>query len=236
VQPGFTSSLSAKQAPDFFKSDSLWNYEAGTRTQWLHDTLHADATAYWVEWKNPQILQNDSTIGIPYLDNAGGVRSRGIETSLQWLLPLHGLTLSSAASYTRTETTKPFTTSEGDVIGAGAPWPLAPHWQTATTLSYLTDLQSWTLGAAVTHTYIGHAYVDLDRTERVFGFQQWDLQFSVGNEAIKWFPDITLNVSNLADKRALSSADDGQLLGPAYVDAIYIQPRMVTLRLSGRFY
>jgi outer membrane receptor protein involved in Fe transport len=35
VQPGFTSSLSAKQAPDFFKSDSLWNYEAGTRTQWL---------------------------------------------------------------------------------------------------------------------------------------------------------------------------------------------------------
>ncbi|HET8881055.1 MAG TPA: hypothetical protein VFM56_02680 [Solimonas sp.] len=78
--------------------------------------------------------------------------------------------------------------------------------------------------------------MDLDRTERVFGFQQWDLQFSVGNEAMKWFSDITLNITNLADKRALSSADDGQLLGPTYVDAIYIQPRMVTLRLSGRFY
>src|SRR3546814_7809024 len=54
-----TKSFGRDAAPETFKSDTLWNYEAGIRTQFFHNTLRVDLTGFLVDWKNPQSLQQD---------------------------------------------------------------------------------------------------------------------------------------------------------------------------------
>src|SRR3546814_4595868 len=72
-----TKSFGRDAAPETFKSDTLWNYEAGIRTQFFHNTLRVDLTGFLVDWKNPQSLQQDASGLTVYIDNVGGVRSKG---------------------------------------------------------------------------------------------------------------------------------------------------------------
>jgi iron complex outermembrane receptor protein len=231
VQPGYTTALSQQQAPDFFKSDTIWNYEAGLRSEWLQRTLRFDLTTFYEQWRNPQVLQVDSSAFSSYFDNAGGVRSQGVETSLQYLFPLHGLSLNAAVAYTDTQTTKPFTTSDGSVAEPGSAWPFAPHWQTATTLSYQRGFDTWMAGASVTHLYLGTASSDLAQQLDVFGYQQWNLQASFTSTTLAWLPELTFNIDNLLDERGVSHT----YVGNTYTDVTYIRPRAYILRLGGRF-
>src|SRR3546814_7366366 len=61
IQTGLTKSFGRDAAPETFKSDTLWNYEAGIRTQFFHNTLRVDLTGFLVDWKNPQSLQQDAS-------------------------------------------------------------------------------------------------------------------------------------------------------------------------------
>ncbi|NGY04105.1 TonB-dependent receptor [Solimonas terrae] len=235
LQPGFTTPLSAKQAPDRFTADTLWNYEAGTRTQWLDNTLHVDATAFYVDWKNPQILLGDSVLHLPYLDNAGRVKSVGIETAVQWLPAwAPGLSINASAAWTRTETAEAFEGQTGATLPKGTPWPYAARWQTATTVSYAHEFGDWTAEAGVTHSWLSKAWADLEQTEPVFDYQQWDAQLNLSNAAIRWLPEIGVTVSNLANERGIANVIVGGVV--TRVDKVtYIQPRAVLLRLSGSF-
>src|SRR3546814_783110 len=87
IQTGLTKSFGRDAAPETFKSDTLWNYEAGIRTQFFHNTLRVDLTGFLVDWKNPQSLQQDASGLTVYIDNVGGVRSQGGALPPQYLLP-----------------------------------------------------------------------------------------------------------------------------------------------------
>ncbi|AXQ29390.1 TonB-dependent receptor [Solimonas sp. K1W22B-7] len=235
LQPGFTTSLSAKQAPEEFTSDTLWNYEAGTRTSWLENTLHLDATAFYIDWTDPQILLGDSVIHLPYLDNVGRVKSTGVEAAMQWLPSwVPGLSVNASAAYIRTQTAEAFEGQTGATIPEGTPWPYAPRWQTATTLSYAREFGNWRAGSAVTHAWLGKSHTDLEMTQSIFGFQTWDAQLSLANPAIVWLPEMSVTVSNLTDERGISNATVGGVVTQTE-KTTYIQPRTVLLRLGGSF-
>ena len=232
VQTGITSN----SVPDTFKSDTLWNYEAGLRTQFFNNTLRVDLTGFWVDWKNPQTLQPDPSGLAVYIDNVGGVRSRGGDLSLQYLFPWSGLMFTSSVSYADTVTTEDFSTASGDTYAKGSTWPLAPKWQTSSNLSFMRPAGNWLLGGFATYSTIGSA-VPTFGGHKVFGYQQVDLQLSASNERIKWLPQVALILNNVTDERGLTNAFTSGVPSPelAAQEYYYITPRSFIVRLSGSF-
>lgn len=232
VQTGITSN----SIPDTFKSDTLWNYEVGLRTQLLDNTLRVDLTGFRVDWKNPQTLQPDPSGLAVYIDNVGGVRSQGGDLSLQYLFPWSGLMFTTSVSYADTVTTADFSNATGDTYAKGSNWPLAPKWQTASNLSFMRAVGDWLLGGFATYTTIGSAVPTFGAHE-VFGYRQTDLQLSVSNERIKWLPELALIVNNLTDERGLTNAFTSGVPSEdlAAQEYYYITPRAFILRVSGRF-
>jgi iron complex outermembrane recepter protein len=167
---------------------------------------------------------------LPYLDNVGGVTSKGAEASLQYLFPLKGLSLTVSAAYTHAVTTQSLI-ANGQEIPAGSAWPLSPEWQTATVLSYLRDVGQWNLGASVTHSFISKAIYGLSQPDQVFGYRQWDVQLSLASLSAHWLPELTLIINNASNVRGISNA----FHDVTYEDVTYIQPRAISLRLSGKF-
>ncbi|WP_299978516.1 TonB-dependent receptor [uncultured Pseudoteredinibacter sp.] len=70
-------------APAQYKSDSLWNYELGFKTQWMGNQLRLNGAIYYLDWSDIQtksLLSN----GFGYIDNAGSASITGFELEGAW--------------------------------------------------------------------------------------------------------------------------------------------------------
>lgn len=221
------------EAPDQYKSDTLWAYEIGLRTQWLEDSLYVDVTPFWTEWKDPQLQQADSTGLGSFFDNVGGARSRGVELAVQYATPLPGLSLALSGSYVDTVTTKPFVTSGGTQTEPGTQWPLAAKWQSTSTLAYRNTLfGNWTGGGSATYTTISKAPNTLDFRDTVFGYESLELALTLGNAEIAGMPELSITLNNALDERGVVSGVNNPQFAS---DRSYIRPRTLVARLSISF-
>src|SRR3546814_1988700 len=75
--PQIAASTPTTTVPPVYKSDSLWNYELGLRTDWLKRSLQIDISAYHIDWKNPQVYQKSADNLVNFIDNVGGVQGNG---------------------------------------------------------------------------------------------------------------------------------------------------------------
>lgn len=230
LQWGTVGTNAGSPAPDIFKSDYIWNYELGMRARWLDNTLSLDATVFHEDWKNPQVLVLDPGTLTAYVDNVGQVKSDGIEAALQYLFPF-GLRFGVSAAYTDTRTAQPFTADSGQVVPKGTTWPMAPKWQTAATLDYELFFGNWNFGASISDAYIGAATYGITQSDKIGNYSLLDAQVRIANT--RWWsqPELSLGVTNAADKRGLNTAYSG----PTWISAGYVQPRTIDLRLSGHF-
>ena len=221
------------QAPDFYKSDVLWSYEIGLRTQWLDRTLTVDLTPFQIDWIDPQLQQADATGLGSFFDNVGGARGRGAELAIRYLTPVPGLAVAFAGSYVNTVTTEPFTTSTGDDTQPGTQWPLAAKWQSASTLAYQRPVfGSWAGGLTAVYATISSAPNTLSYLDTVFGYKTLDLLLNLGNAEIAGRPELSLNLSNATDVRGkLSGVNNPQFAS----NFNYIRPRTLIARLSLAF-
>ena len=229
-----SASTATANIPPVYKSDSLWNYELGLRTDWLDRTLTLDASMYYIDWKNPQVQQIDAGRTVAFIDNVGGAKGKGIEMTLRYLLPfIPGLSLDTSVALNELITTKPFNSSTGIVVPSGSPWPLSPRWQTSTTLAYTLPIDAFQAGASIRHNYLGKACNEIECTAMVFGFQTLDLNvFASGPEGSFW-PQLSVSLNNLTDKRGFGNITVNP--DPAKDTINYIAPRSLVLRLSGNF-
>jgi outer membrane receptor protein involved in Fe transport len=89
-------SPTAAAAP--FSSDSLWQYEIGTKNSLFDHHLTVNAAIYYIKWKNiQQFIYLACGLGLDY--NLGEVTGKGGDLEVQWR-PLDSLTLGITASYT----------------------------------------------------------------------------------------------------------------------------------------
>ncbi|WP_373077321.1 TonB-dependent receptor [Zhongshania sp.] len=220
-------------APPIYKSDTIWAYEIGLRTQWLDETLTVDITPFLVDWTDPQLQQADSSGIGAYFDNVGGAQARGAEMSINYLTPIPGLMLSFAGSYVDTVTTEPFIANNGAEIPPGTRWPLASQQQSVTTISYGTNLPAnWSMNSSLTFATISSAPNTLAYLDEVFGYETLDAQLSLSNEYISGRPEIALTLSNALDERGrISGVNNPQFAN----DNVYIRPKTITARLSLSF-
>lgn len=232
IQP--TASSLSTSIPKSFKSDTIWNYEGGVRSDWLEGSLRADLTVFHEQWDKPQLAQRDPDNPNPvatYYDNVGGARSDGVDLVLNWHTPLDGVSTLLSGAYARTETTVPFTTATGVETQPGTTWPYAPLWQSAATVAYDRPLWgAWQLHAAVTHTSLSEAYTTLAHDISVFDYGSLDVLVRVSEISRRW-PAVSIGATNLLDERGITQ----HTRTGAADDVTYIGPRALTVRLDGRF-
>jgi len=88
----------ASGIPRSYDSDSLWNYELGTKLSLADKRLRIDAAVYHIDWSNIQVRAVDSTGAFPFTTNAGGASVDGVEADINAVIA-KGVTLAAGGSY-----------------------------------------------------------------------------------------------------------------------------------------
>jgi outer membrane receptor protein involved in Fe transport len=95
---GFNTSFE-REEDRTFKPEYSWNYEIGSKMQFLQNRLQIEACLFYIDWKNQQIYQNLPSGKGSMLKNAGRSESKGAEISLL-AKPLNGLSFQAHWGYT----------------------------------------------------------------------------------------------------------------------------------------
>ncbi|HEX4740871.1 MAG TPA: TonB-dependent receptor [Caulobacteraceae bacterium] len=101
--------------PDSYNSDSVWNYEVGTKDSFLQHTLSVQASLYYITWSNIQQAFYVPSCGIQFTTNAGDAVSKGFDFQSQWQATRH-LIFDLAVGYTDAYFTKTALDANGDVL------------------------------------------------------------------------------------------------------------------------
>ena len=81
-----------------YKSDSLWNYELGLKSELFDRKLVVDADVYQINWSNMQTSGILPNTNFAFIANAGSARVRGAELESTWY-PMAGLQFQASGSY-----------------------------------------------------------------------------------------------------------------------------------------
>lgn len=106
------------EGPPNYASDSLWNYEVGSKSRFLNNRLTINADVFYIKWKNIQQGVYLPTCAYTYNANAGDATSKGFEFDIK-AKPIAGLTLSASGGYVKAELSNDQGIQNG-VVGAVA--------------------------------------------------------------------------------------------------------------------
>lgn len=223
--------------PTTFKSSTLWNYEIGIRTDWFNKTLRFDLTAFYIDWKNAQVTQEDSLDINTYVDNVGAVRSRGLENSLRYLLPIKGLSIELNGAYIDAKTTVPYTNDSGTNVPTGTEIPNSPTLQLASNLAYNHLFGPWRTQSSIEYTHSNTSWNDIEHDRLLDARNPFNLNFTVTRSDNAFSPALSLVIDNITDEKKIvayrhGASTAGALAGTP-VD--YSRPRTIELRLSADF-
>ncbi len=203
-------------SPTSFKSDSLYNYEIGTRQSLFDRRLQLDATLFYIDWHNIQVgLERGDNLA--YAANAGRARNEGLDLSTTWIATDH-LNLQLSASYLDAEL-RDNVPDAGFV--AGTTLPGASKWRFATTAQYQWDGQ-YKPSVVLSHRFVSSVESVLGSPQRQGGYHQFDL---IGRMRLA---DWTVEgyVENIGDVRGVTVAE-APSSGTRYY---YITPRTIGVR------
>lgn len=99
------SALGLTSAPASYQSDSLINYELGTKTKLAGGAVSLDASAYYIPWKNVQQYIYLPSCGFSFTGNAGDAESKGVEIFAK-VRPTNQLTFTVAYGATHAKITR----------------------------------------------------------------------------------------------------------------------------------
>jgi iron complex outermembrane receptor protein len=214
--------LAGFNTPAGWKTDTLWNYEAGIKSFWFDRTLQVDATAFYIDWSDIQVRLYRPD-GVTYGTNAGGAHIKGVELASAWR-PTSHIDLSANVTYLDA-------TLSADVLAASTPLlagqvlPGASKWQASASATYRWS-GDYVPTATLTGRYISGAPANLQQPYyRINGYSQIDGRFSV----MLGTTEVSLYGTNLTDRRGVtfSYGDFG-----AGLQSFVIRPRTYGLRLN----
>ena len=137
-----------------YQSDSLWNYELGTKTAWFDHRLTVDAAGFYIKWKN---IQQEILLscGFQYTANAGAAVSKGGELEVR-ARPLQPLELSLGLGYQDAKITQ---TSIESPQAVGSPIYQVPDWTGNGSAQYTLPLSAeWQMVSNADYSYIGRSF------------------------------------------------------------------------------
>ena len=180
-----------------YKSDSLWSYEAGVKTDALDNRVSVNAALYHIDWSGIQqtqyIAQGECYATL--IENSGTATSDGGELELTAKI-VDGLTLHLSSGY---EEAKLTAAAAGTPFYVGQPLSGVPKWTAAASLEYTYKTEWGDLFARGEYSYNGKS---LSFTESTSGLPRKSYSLTdirIGAD-MKPFT-ITLFVKNLFDAR-----------------------------------
>lgn len=198
-----TAGLSAYPVPSGSKSDSLTNYELGTRTSWADGRFLLDATAFYVDWKSIQLrLQTPDFYN--YASNGGKAYSRGIEFAGTWR-PMDGFEWRTAVTWQHARLDEDLFILWYGTAPKGSQLPGSADWTVSNLFTYYFDARFYPT-LSLSHQYVGSGISDLNSVvpgvtpNRQGNYNLLDVRYRMTFGAT----DLTLFVSNLTDKRGVT--------------------------------
>ncbi len=217
--------LDGTVTPSQYGPDTLWNYEIGLKTSWLNNRLVANASLFYIDWTDIQVVTFRQD-GFSYIGNAGEASSKGAELELT-AYPIEGLELRGAFSYTDAQLEK----NVPGIGGAkGDRIPLVPRYTWSGSARYSFPVSDNLGGFAQfdiqhmgsSYNAFNRAAADLQRSYNIGSLR-------AGIEADQW--QLTVFVDNLWDERADLFLDT--LLGD--VRANVNRPRTIGVNVRAQF-
>jgi outer membrane receptor protein involved in Fe transport len=138
LPPECTANLPAP-IPGTFSSDSLWQYELGTKQTLLERRLQVNASIYYLQWKNIQQFVY-LVCGLGFVPNLGNVTGKGGDIEIAWRAT-DDLTLGLNGAYTdsyfnQTEALTGAGEAAVNLVTQGDHLPASP-WNLSASLEYV---------------------------------------------------------------------------------------------------
>jgi iron complex outermembrane recepter protein len=200
-----------------FKSDSLWNYELGAKTEWLDKRLTLNVAVFDIKWKD--IQQNILLpCGFQYRANAGAAESKGGELELN-ARPVPQLQLSAGLGYQDAKITE---SSAESPQRPGDPIFEVPDWTGNGSITWTQPLTTdWKLVSSIDYSYVGNSYSanNLVNVNGVFetrlrpNYSLLDARFAFSYASWEFAlvgKNLTNEHVNLGDNRALAAEVPGR--------------------------
>ncbi|MEI9997537.1 MAG: TonB-dependent receptor [Rhizomicrobium sp.] len=228
-----TPSALAASVPSSYDSDTVTNYEVGTKGLWLDNTLSIDADLFYVDWKDIQLPT--LIAGFNVESNGGGAVSRGAELNIGYTPDEHWR-FGARGSYTDAHLT-----TDALVAGyaKGDRLPAVPVWDLAGDIDYgwtISDSLGADLGISLKYSSdrdVGQSQNALNPLRTLPDYTTADLR-----AGLVW-DKYSLNayIRNVSDTRAYYSGGALRAVAGQNVpfEAIPIQPRTFGLTLSASY-
>lgn len=203
---GGISNLGSNPVGRPYKSDSLWNYEAGVR--WTpSDRASLDVSVFRIDWKDVQLaeLYTDPATGRQFLvtGNIGKAKSQGVEVAGAWK-PSSNFSLRGAIAYTDAATSGGITIG-GTTIADGTSMPGTAKLQGTldATTSFAGPFDSGgRFSAVLAHTGKRRAQIDSAMSLPAYSTLDLRLTFSWSRVEVAAF------VNNASNERGISGGVD----------------------------
>ncbi|MDO9487786.1 MAG: TonB-dependent receptor [Sphingomonadaceae bacterium] len=233
-----------------FGKESVKGFEVGSKGEWANRRLRLELLGYNYEYSDLQVNAYNAAINAFTVQNAGRVRSKGIEFATTFAATSE-LTLSGALNYTHTRFTQfnaacnsvqvrgvaPCNVPLGATFGQdlrGAPTPLAPDWSGRADASYRADVGDYGLTVAGGIQFSSRYNLQSDgrRDNSQPAYQRYDARLVLEPENERW--ELALIGTNLTDEQvAVFAAERSQ--SPADIAATLDRGRQVEVRGTLRF-
>jgi iron complex outermembrane receptor protein len=123
LPPQCTENLGSP-VPNTYKSDSLWQYELGSKQTLLGNRLQLNGSIYYLQWKNiQQFVYLICELG--FTPNLGSVTGKGGDVEVTWR-PVDNLTLGLNGSYTDSYFDRTVMFSTTNLVTSGDHLPASP--------------------------------------------------------------------------------------------------------------
>lgn len=199
--------VSTGTLPLEYRPDTLKNYEAGLKSEWLENRLQLNVSLFLMRWSDIQL--NESS-GSPWwvrgTFNGGSAEQKGVEINGIWKAT-QNLSFEASMFLADPKFTESTTFPDGAVLRKGMVMPVSPrqkYWAAAEyTVPHLFGLDgdSW---ARFSYSWQSETWKDVDAlifNERELLIDPWStstLQFGFSPDSEEW--DIALVVRNLFDE------------------------------------
>jgi iron complex outermembrane receptor protein len=223
------------QATTAVDAETVWNYEAGMKGDFLDSSLRLNATAFYMDYEDLQIVRFGPTAESPEFGqfvttNLGSADIAGVEVEVTWY-PTENLRLSGNYAYLNTEVDGlVIETSAGEIDASGSDLRQAPENSGALTAAYNIPLNSGSyIDLRVDYTFVDEQIMDYIQQETVVEEAKlWDARASWTSADEAW--NVALWGKNLTDEKWISHS---YVIGPGVI-GVYAPPLTygVSLTLS----
>ena len=195
---GFNTVSSQDFADTSYKREKTFNYEVGIKSSWFKNRMRLDLSAFYIEWKDQQILQF-TPVQDPFIDNAGESKTQGLELEIR-MLPVTDLEVFTTFGVTDAEF-KENRDLMANTDFSGNTLPFVPERTASIGMRYEMDLRSEITGfAQLDFHYIGKVFWNQANTWGQNHVEILDLQFGLNHPRWTW----TVWAKNVFDEEYFS--------------------------------